>query len=331
MNDYLNNLAARSLNSTAALQPRLASLFEPPSGANRLISRQPFRLEILDGEPTSERSELEPAQDMPSADLPVRRYNQTPPPTPVSLQPSKTTSQQAPNQLPFGNLKSNASQAPMPTASQPSVLNFPDQSVPEQPALPSSAISNEPASHQSLAEEQKTQSLPQPVIQQRIIERVVTLAESLPTATPTTRPSTSTRAVTQQNVMQPTEPALKPTESTATPAPPPAISPVVQQRTTERVVTPAESLPTVPPRLEPPPTTIQSSDIVQPQVRPYVKPVAPVLAQPPISEPTPVIQITIGRIEVRATPPSTPPQKQRTAPPVMNLEEYLRHRTKGGS
>lgn len=47
--------------------------------------------------------------------------------------------------------------------------------------------------------------------------------------------------------------------------------------------------------------------------------------------PETVINVTIGRIEVRATPPpATKPERQRSAPPVMGLDEYLRQRN-GGS
>lgn len=49
-------------------------------------------------------------------------------------------------------------------------------------------------------------------------------------------------------------------------------------------------------------------------------------------QPIPTIQVNIGRIEVRATPPVvTPSQKQRFAPQVMNLDEYLGQRSKGGN
>jgi hypothetical protein len=49
--------------------------------------------------------------------------------------------------------------------------------------------------------------------------------------------------------------------------------------------------------------------------------------------PTPTIQVTIGRIEVRATPSPTTTarsQQQRSTPPVMSLDEYLHQRSKGG-
>lgn len=52
------------------------------------------------------------------------------------------------------------------------------------------------------------------------------------------------------------------------------------------------------------------------------------LAEPP--ERAPTIHVTIGRVEVRATPPPSPPQKEkRSRAPVMSLDEYLRQRAQG--
>jgi hypothetical protein len=46
---------------------------------------------------------------------------------------------------------------------------------------------------------------------------------------------------------------------------------------------------------------------------------------------TPTINVTIGRIEVRAAQPtSSSSPKRRPAPPVMSLDEYLRRRSNGG-
>ena len=45
--------------------------------------------------------------------------------------------------------------------------------------------------------------------------------------------------------------------------------------------------------------------------------------------PAPTIHVTIGRVEVRATAPSTPQRKPRPAPAVMSLDEYL-DRNAGG-
>jgi hypothetical protein len=49
------------------------------------------------------------------------------------------------------------------------------------------------------------------------------------------------------------------------------------------------------------------------------------------STPAATIQVTIGRIEVRATPAATPrPQAARSAPSVMSLDDYLNQRARGG-
>ena len=59
---------------------------------------------------------------------------------------------------------------------------------------------------------------------------------------------------------------------------------------------------------------------------------SPAPETPPFA-PVPTISVTIGRIEVRATPPSTPtaqPHKQRTPSPVVSLDEYMRKPSKGG-
>jgi hypothetical protein len=44
----------------------------------------------------------------------------------------------------------------------------------------------------------------------------------------------------------------------------------------------------------------------------------------------PTIQVHIGRIEVRATPPSPSPEKPRPQPSLTSLDDYLRQRNGGG-
>jgi hypothetical protein len=59
--------------------------------------------------------------------------------------------------------------------------------------------------------------------------------------------------------------------------------------------------------------------------------VARLEAEMPASVPT--VQITIGRVEVRATPApksNAQPRQQRSAPAAMGLDEYLRQRSQGG-
>ena len=75
--------------------------------------------------------------------------------------------------------------------------------------------------------------------------------------------------------------------------------------------------------------------LTQGLLTPSATSIAPAIPYPagperPVSQPEPVINVTIGRIEVRATPASTPQsQKTRSTPPVMTLDEYLQQRGKG--
>jgi hypothetical protein len=77
---------------------------------------------------------------------------------------------------------------------------------------------------------------------------------------------------------------------------------------------------------------ISSVKTITPEIQPYVEP--PSIAQPAAEkspEVPPTVHVTIGRIEVRATPSSTPPSpKKRSPSPVMTLDEYLQSQKNGG-
>jgi hypothetical protein len=107
-------------------------------------------------------------------------------------------------------------------------------------------------------------------------------------------PPVEGNSVTQPPAPQPpaAPPSLKPADSVAAPGTPQAIVP-------QQV------------RLAPSPISLPS--------------VAPAASARPLAGPT--IQITIGRIEVRATPPSpATPKKVSSKPVAMSLEEYLKQR-----
>jgi hypothetical protein len=64
--------------------------------------------------------------------------------------------------------------------------------------------------------------------------------------------------------------------------------------------------------------------IVQPNVTAYVNRADAEIIEPAsLPKPEPTVHVTIGRIEVRATPPPVKSQKERWKPPVMSLDEYL--------
>jgi hypothetical protein len=68
--------------------------------------------------------------------------------------------------------------------------------------------------------------------------------------------------------------------------------------------------------------------VVRPTVRPRLDPIRPTVEGAPPSVPT--IQVTIGRVELRATSPATPARTPRSGPHVMSLDDYLKQRG-GGS
>jgi hypothetical protein len=84
-----------------------------------------------------------------------------------------------------------------------------------------------------------------------------------------------------------------------------------------------------------PPVAIQpvrpAKTIVEPRVTPHIETSRPAVAPSPAGPPETVIHVTIGRIEVRATPETSPARKASTAVPVTGLDEYLRSRAKRGN
>ena len=77
------------------------------------------------------------------------------------------------------------------------------------------------------------------------------------------------------------------------------------------------------------PTPLPASPLLQPRVTVVERQPPPVRPEAPAAEP--VIQVTIGRIEVRATPPPAQPSRPRPAAlPALSLEEYLRRRSRKG-
>jgi hypothetical protein len=92
----------------------------------------------------------------------------------------------------------------------------------------------------------------------------------------------------------------------------------------------ASALVPLDPQPEPAPTLV----VVRPQVTPAPRAGPEAWSAPEAvgkQEPAPTIQVTIGRIEIRATPPpASTPKRERSKPPVMSLDEYLRQRNQGG-
>jgi hypothetical protein len=81
-------------------------------------------------------------------------------------------------------------------------------------------------------------------------------------------------------------------------------------------------------------TENQGSFIVRPRLDQYSEPPAPrpkTQAQAAAAITEQVINVTIGRVEVRATPaPAAATRSGNQKPPMMSLDDYLRRRSGGG-
>lgn len=377
MSDYLSNLAAKSLNMTDVIQPRLALPFERLPPNERSVSERAFDVEPLSDEPASSDTAigappvsnsavdrtvaprvsaggLRPEPNMShqgTHDLPTtpgQRLEATRPAvsTPIEARPEEVGHQQPPSQASPGPALPPPPQVPapvlQPAAGQARTVKGSGQPNPERmvsaPALTRKQGGDAPL--QRTAGEQPPPVV-EPAIQPVMVERMAMPEQPRPLASAADIPSRTT-----EGQRRPTfEPAIQRTliKRIVSPAEPVATSvsggetEAVPSRHTsdwERGTAPE---PTVPrserPPVETAPAMTQSPIVAEPHVTHYVEPAtrprAELAAAP---EAAPTIRVTIGRVDVRATPPPAPtPKVQRPKAPVMSLDEYLRERAEGGS
>jgi len=326
MSDYLGNLVTRSIGPVEGVRPRLAALFEPPRG--------------MGGALLGADTEIEPAAavaaDAPMvaavahAPEPARRATADPAPAQTliaapQVEPAAAISQHVahPPATPV-LVASPATGAAVGRAAPPQAPSFPLAS-----ALPPALI--QPLEH-SL---HRPEPIPAPL---------VPLERSAPDNQREQRGATATivREILRERLIAPimsernVPPELRSANAAAAPAAAQRNDPRQPVVVAAAPVAPQPVSRTTPPtliRAEPPAGLIArlpAAITVQPRVSAYGEPAAPPSAEP--VSPTPIIQVTIGRIDVRATPaPAAPAQRQRATPPVMGLDDYLRQRAKRGS
>ncbi len=268
MSDYLGNLAAKSLAPASALQPRLASRFEPLAPAAPELRAGPAFLE----ETVTEIA--------------------APPPAPIS---TKTESH------------------------SPSPPGRGGQGV-----RPRGAERSEERHAHEAAAEKVSEDSPEPVtkparVQGVVARRRVQPSEASPRLSRGERGNSAEAAVAKPVLLQPlTVVQIPPRQDypVTSPLSPRERGPGGEASRAERSEhhRPQESLsPT--PRLQPRVTHAER------------QPFAPQREAP---APEPVIHVTIGRIEVRATAaPKAPARERPAARPAVDLDEYLRQRSKG--
>jgi hypothetical protein len=331
MGDYLGDLVARSLGLADVVQPRPVSLFEPPAVAGWPDADRLSGLEMADGE----QSPGEGPRDLRSTARPPVGYPM------VSLLPVISPRRPPePGQHPPGGFSAVADWRPGRRSDQPHAL-APVVSRPTQaerqvssdhggpdPARPTPAPMTGPLAEPGRARP-SAGSASQPRGPGRPKSRLATPRDEAKDA-PGRNPAQTQSEI--WNVAQDETPGETLNFAGKERGRRRALEPVVQRVTVERLAAPAA--PPSPNTTESSPTPAMPSAVVtRPRVRAYVEATAPAPAGSTATpEPDPTIQVTIGRVEVRATPPPAPaPRKERSVPPVMSLEEYLRRRDNGGS
>lgn len=331
MGDYLDDLVARSLGLADVVQPRPVSLFEPPAVTGWPDADRLSGLEMADGE----QSPGEGPSDLPSTTRPPVGYPM------VSLVPVISPRRSPePGQHPPGGFSAVADWRPGQRSDQPHALT-PVDSRPTQverqvssdragpdPAEPTPAPMAGPPAEPGRARP-SAGSTSQPRGPGWPKSRLATPrdeAKDAPGRNPAQTQSEIQNAAQGETLGETLSFTGKKRGRRR------ALEPVVQRVTVERLAAPAA--PPSPSTTESSPTPAMPAPVVtRPRVRSYVEATAPAPVQSTATpEPEPTIQVTIGRVEVRATPPPAPaPRKERSAPPVMSLDEYLRQRDNGGT
>jgi hypothetical protein len=322
MNDYLSNLVARSFALGEVVQPRPVSLFEPIP-----VPSMPAFEDI-----GSLETDKESVSESPNYDTHFHVHDL---PEQYSLSPRSIVNEE--------NESLEARNSPLPTPTQKEEQGSPRELQSSQSAPITTSLSNPvPKSHRDRSTTQPLRSL------------LVTPAKDIgPSFEPVIRQgegeqdalsSGSTETIRGEANEEPvTPPKERKSRLGLEPILPHMVVSSIDASSTEM----DEGHPTAetaPPAVErgkrshPQPPNSSPGALIPPAITPVVarpraksnegQPSQNLTGPAGSPEATPTVHVTIGRVEVRATPPPNPPQKvQRNRAPIMSLDEYLRQRT----
>jgi hypothetical protein len=313
MSDYLDHLTAKALNLMEGIQPRLASLFEPPSAAGRPMAAR-----------RSAEGESVPDEPFPGA-----------PSFEALLSTQESFSHAGQSRPPTIGLRRPAAILPQ----QPTVIA--DNSMNQRPGLqldrePSPLLT--PQAVDTASGQLRSQPGPNP-------------ARTTSTATPAASSSPGAAGPLDAKAVQPSHPdtpILAPVTTGQESAGAPsthtgerqslsALEQIIGRAVAKRAVlfdVPQSENVTHPRSVSD--QAVRSSTPAMSVVQPHVT----LYREPPVSipstgtampEPAPTIKITIGRVDVRAVTPAMPAARPAPARPsqVLSLEDYLKQREGG--
>lgn len=300
MSDYLSSLLDRYQPQMPVIQPRLPSLFEPEPA---LVASTALGMNDFSEVPLAVEKELAPSTTTQS-----KRQNRQP--IPVNAEGSEAEHAHSQPTL-FGSKKAalpatespKQVAAPISQASTPVPTNFVRSSQAPLDQVIVAPRNSENRLSTSLASSKPQDSLVKP-----------SAAPSLPALSPPIE-SVKERIIIQSNLVS-TQPATRQGEQ---------VNPVVVP---DRLPPPSLSLGQLIPKIEPKPAAGEQATGI------LLAPILPIFAAPgpQLAQAEPVINVTIGRIEVRANV-QTPSSKAKPAnrQPPMELNEYLQRRGGGQS
>jgi hypothetical protein len=351
MIDYLSNLVARQLGKIETVQPRLAARFEPPTAVGAPGDQLSFEdAEAPDEAETGDKFGLEtleltgPVSDVPPRPLSSPRRTTMSALTeqddlPPTLPESSTRNQDMPLRAnpvverPFAETRTVVEPVKVQavTLSPAETLSLPGQIL--ETAWPLSTAQPPPALTPPTSNSEKVLDAPLHPPLEREGELQAGQPDSLMPL------QSAPRIVSERNVLPPprrrrgggpVSPAVEPREGNLRTPPPMPPSPAILSRHAD---TPPQSSDAPPSLRARPAVTPESAAnvIAQPLVtRSMEAKVSAEAASNEAVEAAPVINITIGRVEVRAAHAPAAPRQQSGAAPRLSLDDYLRRRAGGG-
>lgn len=336
MGDFLSNLTARTFQPLAQVQPRLPTRFEP--ALDLLLEPSPALLPAgLSEVAASSPDQAQPTQPEPAAEWPVAQAKRA---TYAPTLPFDQRGQRAPLPAP----KPAVAATPAADLSPPI---GPGPAQPAQPAPESWLEQAEPAA-QPIADGQHSRLAPPPAAwpaplptpaQAKRLPQLANRPGPIPLAAPA-----AALALLQQ---RPAQPALLPvSHGSNRPATLPAVAqpPRARPSSRPRPVRDQDELDleqaanlTLPTQSAAPANPVAKVSQPRPTgllTSPGQRLASPATAARPTGEPattTPTINVTIGRIEVRATPSATAAKPAPTKSSTLSLDDYLRRRGQGGA
>lgn len=319
MNDFLDRLADRSLELAEVVQPRPVSLFEPAPGPSWADSPPLASLAQTDPVPLASkqrpgtRSSVRPAEEQTTPTRSSRAGDGRNQDSGRGLTADVHAGSAGELARPLPQIPNSEEESgpPAPELARPlpQILNSEEEPGPPAPGLAAVPRADE-GTRQPIVPPEFLPSAGKAVLNQSAtaVGEPREIGSETEDAGVATRRASDLERGGRENAAEGDSSAAKPGQPVrSAPAPEPRIVSVAQ-------LSPKVALPATVP--------------AQPASRSTAPPVA---AEPPASSEAATVQVTIGRVEVRAARPTVAASKrQPPKPPVMGLEEYLRRRDSGG-